>query len=151
MSIPKDLIGAVIGPGGKMIRHIVAESGAELNIDDDGIVTIAAIDKEQAAIARRMIEALTEVPEIGKVYEGKIKGIKDFGAFVEILPGKEGLLHISEIDNKRVNKVEDVLKAGQMVTVKLLGIDDAGKLKLSRKVLLPKEEAKPVSNEAPKE
>ena len=150
MSIPKDLIGAVIGPGGKMIRHIVAESGAELNIDDDGIVTIAAVDKEQAAIARRMIEALTEVPEIGKIYEGKIKGIKDFGAFVEILPGKEGLLHISEIDNKRVNKVEDVLKAGQMVKVKLLGIDDAGKLKLSRKVLLPKEEAKPVSNEAPK-
>ena len=79
-----------------------------------------------------MIE-VTEVPEIGKIYEGKVKGIKDFGAFVEIIPGKEGLLHISEIDNKRVNKVEDVLKHGQMVTVKLMGIDDSGKLKLSRK------------------
>jgi polyribonucleotide nucleotidyltransferase len=90
-----------------------------------------------------MIEGLTAVPEIGKIYEGKVKGIKEFGAFVEILPGKEGLLHISEIDNKRVMKVEDVLKFGQMVTVKLLGIDDQGKLKLSRKILLPKENAKP--------
>lgn len=143
MSIPKEMIGAVIGPGGKTIRHIIAESGAEINIDDEGVVTIAAIDKEQAAIARKMIEGLTEVPEIGKIYEGKIKGIKDFGAFVEIIPGKEGLLHISEIDNKRVMKVEDVLKVGQMVQVKLMGIDDSGKLKLSRKVLLPKETAKP--------
>jgi len=143
MSIPKEMIGAVIGPGGKTIRHIIAESGAEINIDDEGVVTIAAIDKEQAAIARKMIEGLTEVPEIGKIYEGKIKGIKDFGAFVEIIPGKEGLLHISEIDNKRVMKVEDVLKVGQIVQVKLMGIDDSGKLKLSRKVLLPKETAKP--------
>ncbi len=143
MNIPKDLIGAVIGPGGKTIRNIIAESGAEINIDDDGVVTIAAVDKEQAAIARKMIEGLTEVPEIGKIYEGKVKGIKDFGAFVEIIPGKEGLLHISEIDNKRVVKVEDVLKNGQMVTVKLMGIDDSGKLKLSRKVLLPKESPKP--------
>ncbi len=143
MSIPKEMIGAVIGPGGKTIRHIIAESGAEINIDDEGVVTIAAVDKEQAAIARKMIEGLTEVPEIGKIYEGKIKGIKDFGAFVEIIPGKEGLLHISEIDNKRVMKVEDVLKVGQMVQVKLMGIDDSGKLKLSRKVLLPKETAKP--------
>ncbi len=143
MNIPKEMIGAVIGPGGKTIRHIIAESGAEINIDDEGVVTIAAIDKEQAAIARKMIEGLTEVPEIGKIYEGKIKGIKEFGAFVEIIPGKEGLLHISEIDNKRVMKVEDVLKVGQMVQVKLMGIDDSGKLKLSRKVLLPKETAKP--------
>ncbi len=143
MNIPKDMIGAVIGPGGKTIRHIIAESGAEINIDDEGVVTIAAVDKEQAAIARKMIEGLTEVPEIGKIYDGKIKGIKEFGAFVEIIPGKEGLLHISEIDNKRVMKVEDVLKVGQMVQVKLMGIDDAGKLKLSRKVLLPKDSAKP--------
>lgn len=143
MNVPKDLIGTVIGPGGKTIRHIIAESGAEIDINDDGVVTIAAVDKEQAAIARKMIEALTEVPEVGKIYEGKVKGIKDFGAFIEIIPGKEGLLHISEIDNKRVNKVEDVLKAGQTVTVKLMGIDDTGKLKLSRKILLPKENAKP--------
>lgn len=143
MSIPKEMIGAVIGPGGKTIRNIIAESGAEIDINDEGTVTIAAVDKEQASIARKMIEGLTAVPEIGKIYEGKVKGIKEFGAFVEILPGKEGLLHISEIDNKRVMKVEDVLKFGQMVTVKLLGIDDQGKLKLSRKILLPKENAKP--------
>lgn len=143
MNVPKEMIGAVIGPGGKTIRHIIAESGAEIDIDDDGVVTIAAVDREQAAIARKMIEGLTAVPEIGKIYDGKVKGIKDFGAFVEILPGKEGLLHISEIDNKRVNKVEDVLKMGQEVKVKLMGIDDSGKLKLSRKILMPKEQSKP--------
>jgi len=143
ISIPKEMIGAVIGPGGKMIRSIIAESGAEIDINDEGIVTIAAINNDQAAIARKMIEGLTAMPEIGKIYEGKVKGIKEFGAFVEILPGKEGLLHISEIDTKRVLKVEDVLKFGQMVTVKLLGIDDSGKLKLSRKILMGKEEAKP--------
>jgi polyribonucleotide nucleotidyltransferase len=146
MMVPKDMIGAVIGPGGKTIRHIIAESGAEIDIDDDGKVTIAAVDKTQADIARKMIGGLTEVPEIGKIYDGTVKGIKDFGAFVEILPGKEGLLHISEIDNKRVVKVEDVLKFGQQIQVKLLGIDDSGKLKLSRKVLLPKEHAKPKEN-----
>lgn len=143
MMVPKDMIGAVIGPGGKTIRHIIAESGAEIDIDDDGKVTIAAVDKAQAEIARKMIGGLTEVPEIGKIYDGTVKGIKEFGAFVEILPGKEGLLHISEIDNKRVMKVEDVLKFGQSVQVKLMGIDDSGKLKLSRKVLLPKEPPKP--------
>ncbi len=143
MNIPKDLIGTVIGPGGKTIRHIIAESGAEIDIDDDGVVTIAAVDKEQASKARKMIEALTEMPEVGKIYDGIVKGIKDFGAFVEILPGKEGLLHISEIDNKRVEKVEKVLKQGMEVKVKLMGIDDSGKLKLSRRVLLPKENSKP--------
>lgn len=143
MMVPRDMIGAVIGPGGKTIRHIISESGAEIDIDDEGKVTIAAVDKTQAEIARKMIAGLTEVPEIGKIYDGVVKGIKDFGAFVEILPGKEGLLHISEIDNKRVVKVEDVLKFGQAIQVKLMGIDDSGKLKLSRKVLLPKETHKP--------
>jgi len=143
MMVPREMIGAVIGPGGKTIRHIISESGAEIDIDDEGKVTIAAVDKTQAEIARKMIAGLTEVPEIGKIYDGVVKGIKDFGAFVEILPGKEGLLHISEIDNKRVVKVEDVLKFGQAIQVKLMGIDDSGKLKLSRKVLLPKETAKP--------
>jgi len=148
MMVPRDMIGAVIGPGGKTIRSIIAESGAEIDIDDEGKVTIAAVDHTQAEIARKMIAGLTEVPEIGKIYDGTVKGIKDFGAFVEILPGKEGLLHISEIDNKRVLKVEDVLKFGQKVQVKLLGIDDSGKLKLSRKILLPKEPApvKPKEN-----
>ncbi|HAY33745.1 MAG TPA: polyribonucleotide nucleotidyltransferase [Ignavibacteria bacterium] len=148
MTVPREMIGAVIGPGGKTIRSIIAESGAEIDIDDEGKVTIAAVDHTQAEIARKMIAGLTEVPEIGKIYDGTVKGIKDFGAFVEILPGKEGLLHISEIDNKRVLKVEDVLKFGQKVQVKLLGIDDSGKLKLSRKILLPKESApaKPKEN-----
>ncbi|MFZ1322709.1 MAG: polyribonucleotide nucleotidyltransferase [Ignavibacteria bacterium] len=143
MMVPRDMIGAVIGPGGKTIRSIIAESGAEIDIDDEGKVTIAAVDHTQAEIARKMIAGLTEVPEVGKIYDGTVKGIKEFGAFVEILPGKEGLLHISEIDNKRVVKVEDVLKFGQKVQVKLLGIDDSGKLKLSRKILLPKEPVAP--------
>ncbi len=137
--IPTDMIGAVIGPGGKMIRHIVAESGAEIDIAEDGKVTIAAIDKSQADIATRMIESLTEVPEVGKIYDGIVKGTKDFGAFVEIIPGKEGLLHISEIEHRRLNKVEEVLKPGDKVQVKLIAIEDTGKLRLSRKVLLPKD------------
>jgi polyribonucleotide nucleotidyltransferase len=136
MQVPTDMIGAVIGPGGKTIRHIIAESKAEIDINDEGQVTIAAVNKENAAIARKMIELITAVPEIGKVYDGIVKGIKDFGAFVEIIPGKEGLLHISEIDNKRVTRVSDELKMGQQVQVKLIAIDEFGKLKLSRKVLL---------------
>ncbi|MCX6163944.1 MAG: polyribonucleotide nucleotidyltransferase [Ignavibacteriae bacterium] len=134
--VPVDMIGTVIGPGGKMIRHIITESKSEIDIDDEGKVTIAAVSKESAAIARNMIMRLTEVPEVGKIYDGTVKSIKDFGAFVEILPGKEGLLHISEIDNKRVAKVSDVLKMGEVIQVKLLGIDESGKFKLSRKVLL---------------
>ncbi|HLT24150.1 MAG TPA: polyribonucleotide nucleotidyltransferase, partial [Ignavibacteria bacterium] len=122
MSVPVDMIGTVIGPGGKMIRNIIAESGAEIDIDDEGKITIASTSGESAQIAKDMIARLTEVPEVNKVYQGKVKSIKDFGAFVEILPGKEGLLHISEIDHKRVNKVEDVLKMGQEIEVKLLGI-----------------------------
>ncbi len=137
--IPTDMIGTVIGPGGKTIRHIVAESGAEVDIEEDGKVTIAAIDKSQADIATKMIQALTELPEVGKVYDGVVKGTKDFGAFVEILPGKEGLLHISEIEHRMLNKVEEVLKPGDKVQVKLIAIEDTGKLRLSRKVLLPKD------------
>jgi len=140
VQVPVDMIGLVIGPGGKTIKHIIAESKTEINISDDGKVTVAAVNKDSADIAIAMISALTESPEIGKTYEGTIKGIKDFGAFVEILPGKEGLLHISEIDYKRVNNVSDVFKTGDKVIVKLLGIDDMGKLKLSRKALLEKPE-----------
>ena len=139
LEVPVDMIGLVIGPGGKTIRHIIAESKTEIDIDDEGKVTVAAIDKESADIAINMIAALTAVPEVGKVYDGTVKGIKDFGAFVEILPGKEGLLHISEIDVKRVAKVTDVLNMGDKIQVKLLGIDDSGKLKLSRRALLKKE------------
>lgn len=141
MTVPVDMIGAVIGPGGKSIRHIIEQSGAEINIEDDGTVTIAAVSGESAAIAREMIEKITEVPEKGKIYTGRVTKITDFGAFVEILPGKEGLLHISQIDRKRINRVEDVLKRGEEVTVKLMEIDkESGKLSLSRKVLLPETE-----------
>ena len=137
MTVPVDMIGAVIGPGGKSIRHIIELSGAEINIEDDGTVTIAAVSGESAKIARSMIEKITEIPEKGKIYTGKVTKTTDFGAFVEILPGKEGLLHISQIDLKRVNKVEDVLKRGDEVTVKILEIDpENGKLSLSHKVLM---------------
>ena len=141
LTVPVDMIGTVIGPGGKMIRHIIAESKSEIDIDDEGKVTIAAVSKESAAIARNMIMRLTEVPEVGKIYDGVVKSIKDFGAFVEIIPNKEGLLHISEIDVKRVAKVADVLKVGDIVQVKLLGIDEMGKLRLSRKALLKPEKS----------
>lgn len=151
MQIPVDMIGTIIGPGGKMIRHIIAESGCELNIDDTGMLTIAAVNEENANIAKTMVGRLVEVPEKGKTYEGIIKSIKDFGAFVEIIPGKEGLLHISEIDYKRVDKVEDVLHMGDKIEVMLLDIDREGKMKLSRKALLPKPEGyvEPVKRERP--
>ncbi len=129
-------IGMVIGPGGKMIREIIEKSGAEVNIDDDGTVQIASTDEEACQIAIEMIENLVQKPEIGKAYKGKVKKITNFGAFVEILPGREGLLHISEIALERVNKVEDHLKVGQEVEVKLLKITPEGKLDLSRKALL---------------
>ncbi len=136
MMVPTDMIGAIIGPGGKNIRAIVAESGAEINIEDDGTVVIAAVNQEQSDKAREMIERIIELPEVGKVYKGTVKRIMDFGAFVEIIPGKEGLLHISQIDVQRTNKVSDVFKIGDTVEVKLIKIDDEGRLNLSRKILM---------------
>ncbi|MCU0371967.1 MAG: polyribonucleotide nucleotidyltransferase [Ignavibacteria bacterium] len=136
LEVPVDTIGLVIGPGGKTIRHIIAESKTEIDIDDTGKVTVAAVDKTCADIAINMIKALTATPEVGTIYDGVVKGIKDFGAFVEIIPGKEGLLHISEIDVNRVANVEDVLKIGDKIQVKLLGIDENGKLKLSRRAVI---------------
>lgn len=141
MTVPIDMIGAVIGPGGKNIRNIIELSGAEINIDDDGTVVIAALSGESAAIAQSMIAKITEVPEKGKTYQGKVVKTTDFGAFVEILPGKEGLLHISQIDKKRVAKVEDVLKRGDKITVKVLEVDKAtGKVSLSHKAVMEDEE-----------
>jgi polyribonucleotide nucleotidyltransferase len=131
-----DMIGMVIGPGGKTIRDIIEKTEVAIDINDDGVVTIASVDQENANRAREMIDYLTQEPEVGKVYTGKVKKIMNFGAFVEILPGKEGLLHISEIDVRRINKVEDVLKVGDKVEVKLQKIDPQGKLDLSRKALL---------------
>jgi len=132
-------IGMVIGPGGKMIREIIEKSGAEVNIEDDGTVQIASADENSCRIAKELIEAIVQKPEPGKVYKGKVKKITNFGAFLEILPGKEGLLHISEIAHNRVNRVEDHLKVGQEIEVKLLKISPDGKFDLSRKVLLNRE------------
>jgi polyribonucleotide nucleotidyltransferase len=136
LKIPVEMIGAVIGPGGKTIRHIVQESGAEVNIEEDGTVVIASVKKQSADLAREMIERITEVPEVGKVYKATVKKIMDFGAFCEFLPGKEGLLHISQIDTRRINKVSDVLKVGDVLDVRLVKIDEEGRFNLSRKVLL---------------
>lgn len=138
--VPVDMIGAVIGPGGKMIRQIVSDSGAEVNIEDDGTVVVAAVSRESAEKAINAIKALTEVPELGKVYMSTVKKVMEFGAFVEFLPGKEGLVHISQLDNKRVEKTSDVVKVGDTFEVKIIDKDDQGRWKLSRKVLLQKEQ-----------
>jgi polyribonucleotide nucleotidyltransferase len=137
IKIPVDSIGMVIGPGGKSIREIIERTGATIDIDDDGTVTMAAVDPEAVHMAKDIIQGMVAEPEVGKVYKGVVKGIKEFGAFVEIMPGREGLLHISEIEHRRLNRVEDVLRMGDEVTVKLLEIAEGGKLKLSRKALLP--------------
>lgn len=137
IKIPVDMIGPLIGPGGKNIRQLVKDSGAEINIEDDGTVTVAAVQKESAEKALTAIRRMTELPEVGKVYQATVKKIMEFGAFVEILPGKEGLVHISQLDVNRVAKVEDVVKLGDMIEVKLMRIDEEGRLNLSRKALLP--------------
>jgi polyribonucleotide nucleotidyltransferase len=134
--IPIDMIGAVIGPGGKMIRQIVKDSGAEINIEDDGAVTVAATSKEASDKAIQSIMRITEQPEIGKVYTATVKKVTDFGAFVEFLPGKEGLVHVSQLDTKRIEKVSDHVKVGDVFDVKITDKDDQGRWKLSRKALL---------------
>ncbi len=140
LKVNVDQIGLVIGPGGKTIRDITEKTGATINIDDDGTVTIASTESEKSDKARAMIMALVEEPEAGKVYLGKVKKITNFGAFVEILPGKEGLLHISAISHQRINRVEDVLKVGDEIEVKLLSIDPAnGRYELSRKALIERD------------
>ncbi len=139
MHVPTDMIGTVIGPGGETIRGIVKETGAEINIDDDGTVTIAAVTKESADEARRIIEQLTVEPEEGEIYNGTIKELRDgLGAFVEILPKKQGLLHISQIAWERVEDLNKHLKVGDKIDVKLLEITRDGKYRLSRKALLEK-------------
>ncbi|MCK4538756.1 MAG: polyribonucleotide nucleotidyltransferase [Candidatus Krumholzibacteria bacterium] len=136
IKIPVDKIREIIGPGGKMIRHIQDTTGAKIDIDDDGTVAIAAVDQASGDAALEMINNITAEAELDKVYKGTVKSIVTFGAFVEILPGKDGLLHISEIDRKRIDRVEDVLELGQELEVKVIGIDREGKIRLSRKVLL---------------
>ncbi|MDQ1773055.1 polyribonucleotide nucleotidyltransferase [Labilibaculum sp. A4] len=144
IEIPKDMIGAVIGPGGKIIQEIQESTGAVLvieEIDNKGVVDISANNKEAIDAALARIKGIVAIPEVGEIYKGKVKSIVAFGAFVEVLPGKDGLLHISEIEHRRLNTVDEVLKEGQIIEVKLIEVDaKSGKLKLSRKALLPKPE-----------
>ncbi len=133
IKINPDKIGAVIGKGGEVINKITKETGAEIDIKDDGLITVAAADTEKIEKALEWIRGLTEEPEVGKVYEGKVVSIKEFGAFVNIMPGTDGMVHISKLSNERVERVEDVLHEGQIVKVLLTGIDERGRLSLSIK------------------
>ncbi|MDW8415709.1 MAG: polyribonucleotide nucleotidyltransferase [Thermaurantiacus sp.] len=135
ITIPKDRIRDVIGTGGKVIREIVATTGAKVDIEDDGTVKIASPDPEKIRAAREWIEGLTAEPEVGKIYTGKVVGMPDFGAFVNFLGSRDGLVHISEIRNERVERVSDVLHEGQTVKVKVIGIDERGKVKLSMRLV----------------
>jgi len=142
IQIRPDKIGDLIGPKGKTIRGIQEQTGAEINVDDNGLVTISAVG-EGGERARDMVQALVQEPEVGKVYEGVVKSTTAFGAFVEIIPGVEGLLHISELQHGRTERTEDVVKKGDHVRVKLLEVDERGRMRLSRKALLEKPEAAP--------
>jgi len=137
--IPQDKIGAVIGPGGKVIRALQEETGVQIDIEDDGTVVIAGPSTEAVLAAKGKIEGLTATPEVGKTYDGKVVSIKDFGAFVEILPGQDGLLHISELSDEFVRNVEDVVKMRDEIRVKIIAVDDQGRIKLSRKAVLIEE------------
>ena len=140
LHIHPDKIREVIGPGGKIIKRITEETGAQIDIEDSGEVRIAAVNREGGKRAEELIRNITEDPEVGKVYQGKVRSVVTFGAFVEIVPGRDGLLHISEIDHHRVGRTEDVLNVDDLVMVKVIGVDRDGKIKLSRKALLPEPE-----------
>ena len=147
MNINPEKIGDLIGPKGKTIRGIQDETGAEVTVDDSGLVTIAAVGGEAMERARQMIQALTAEPIIGETYEGTVKSTTAFGAFVEIMPGTEGLVHISELKHGRTEKTEDVVKKGDRVKVKLLERDERGRLRLSMKALTEKPEGEGRSSE----
>ena len=134
--IPVDKIGAVIGPGGKMIRSIQEDTNTRIDIEEDGSIFIAATDGDGERMARDRILSLTEVPEIGRIYTGRVVRIADFGAFVEILPNTDGMVHISQLDTERVERVEDVVRMGDEITVMVTDIDPAGKIRLSRQAVL---------------
>jgi len=140
IKINPEKIGKVIGPGGKTINRIQDETGASISIEDDGTVYIACVDVNGAEAARKAVADLTEEVEVGKVYDGKVVSIMNFGAFVEILPGQDGLVHVSELDTKYVKNVTDVVKLGDMVRVKVIAVDEQGRVKLSRKATMKKEE-----------
>ncbi len=142
-TVDPDKIGLIIGPGGRTIRDIIARSGAQIDIEDTGQICISGPSSTEVEKALDILRGMTENPEVGKVYDGRVTKVTDFGAFVEILPGREGLLHISEIEHHRVNKVSDFLNVGDAVNVKLVKITPEGKLDLSRKALLPRPEGMP--------
>jgi len=146
LKIPTDKIGAVIGPGGKVIQKMQKDFNVEINIEEDGTVSIAGQDSKLAKEAKEYIRYLTAEPEVGKIYNARVVSIKEFGAFVEFLPGTQGLLHISQVDLKKIAKVSDVLKEGEMIRVKLIGIE-GGKFSLSRKVLLKDKETTDTNTE----
>ncbi|MDH3423104.1 MAG: polyribonucleotide nucleotidyltransferase [Gemmatimonadota bacterium] len=141
IQINPEKIGEIIGPKGKTIRAIQEESGAQIDIDDSGLVKIAAVSGEAGLRAREMIEAIVKDPEVGRIYEGPVKNVTTFGAFIEIMPGTEGLCHISELQEARTERTEDVLNKGDITKVKLLSIDEKGRLRLSRKAALAEEAA----------
>jgi polyribonucleotide nucleotidyltransferase len=135
LTIPTDKIREVIGSGGKVIREIVEKTGAKVDINDDGVVKVSASEASKIKAAVDWIKSITQEPEIGQIYDGKVVKIVDFGAFVNFFGAKDGLVHVSQIASQRVNKVSDVLQEGQIVKVKLLGFDDRGKVRLSMKVV----------------
>lgn len=143
MKIKQDRIRDVIGPGGKMIRSIIAECGVKINVEDTGEITIAAVDEQSAQKAKDMIHRLTEEVEVGKIYLGTVRKIMDFGAFVEILPGTDGLVHISQLAHRRVNAVSEEVSEGEQILVKVLEVDRQGKIRLSRKEAMPAQVAVP--------
>jgi polyribonucleotide nucleotidyltransferase len=136
IKINPDKIREIIGPGGKVIRGIQSETNTSVEIDDSGLVKIAAYSKEEADAALKMVKDLTQEPEIGAIYEGKVVKITDFGAFVQILPGTDGLVHISQLARQRITKVSDVVKEGDTLKVKVLEISREGKIRLSHKAVL---------------
>jgi polyribonucleotide nucleotidyltransferase len=151
VKINPEKIGALIGPGGKNIKRIVEESGCEINIEDDGTVNIYSVSEEGMKRAREEIEGMTAEAEIGKIYRGKVVTIKEFGAFVEFLPGRDGLVHISELANFRVKQTEDIVKIGDEIWVKCLGIDEKGRVKLSRKAAMAERDQEMREKEPPEQ
>jgi polyribonucleotide nucleotidyltransferase len=148
--VPKDKIGAVIGPGGKTIRGIVEETGATVDIQDDGTVLIGSSNAEDAARAIQMVEDLTREIKVGEIFTGTVAKIASFGAFVQILPGTDGMVHVSELANYRVANVEDEVAVGDQVDVKVIGVDHAGKIKLSMKILLDDSDGSSSSRPSPR-
>ena len=134
--IDPEKIGLLIGPGGKTIRAIQESTGASIDVEDDGTVTVASQSAEAARAALAQVEALTASVEVGRIYDGRVTSVKDFGAFIEILPGKDGLCHISELSDGYVNSVADVCKVGDRMKVKVIAVDDQDRVKLSRKIAM---------------